>query len=122
VARAAGLLVPAHGGLVAKDGSKGVLAGTVRVPESPEGLRLLVEAPAGAALEASVAGGPPLPVGRHGDVAFLDAEGPHGGGPVALRISGGATAAWLVPRSEELPPPPKEPWSPPGHLETSGAP
>ena len=47
VARAAGLLVAAHGGLVGKDGSEGLLAGTVRVPESPEGLRLLVEAPAG---------------------------------------------------------------------------
>lgn len=111
----AGLLVPKRGGLKAA-GDGGLVArleGLVTAPRRP--FRVLVEVggPGGAA-EVRVDGATFLPhaVGPNGTSIVAEGTAPSASNEVRLEVThpAGVRGAWVVPLSDELPPPPKEAW------------
>jgi hypothetical protein len=112
IARDAGILDPKHGGVARPAPTlDATLTIDARAPR-----RLLVLTAAAGALEATIARtaiattATPLDDGRVLHVAEL---APMNAGEVAVHLShaGGVLAAWIVPRADEIPPPPPVAWT-----------
>ncbi len=116
VARDAGLLDPKTAGL-ARTSPTAVVDATFTLPSSPRPLRLLVLTEGAGALDGTVAGSP-IPRATTFDLdpprALHVVElGRMNGGTAAVHLThaaGGITAVWIVPRADEIPPPPPTAW------------